>query len=86
MTNNAYQETTFFITDTKLYVPIVTLSNQDNEKLLQQSKSGFKKTVKWNRYQSKIWTERQNQYFDFLFDSSLQGVNRLLVLSLADEA
>ena len=86
MANNAYQETTFLITDTKIYVPIVTLSNQDNEKLLQQSKSGFEKTVKWNRYQSKIWTERQNQYFDFLFDPSLQGVNRLFVLSLADEA
>ena len=86
MANNAYQETTFLITDTKIYVPIVTLSNQDNEKLLQQSKSGFKKTVKWNRYQSKIWAERQNQYFDFLFDPSLQGVNRLFVLSLADEA
>ena len=54
MANNAYQETTFLITDTKIYVPIVTLSNQDNEKLLQQSKSGFEKTVKWNRYQSKI--------------------------------
>ena len=39
------------ILDTKLYVPVVTLSNQDNAKLLE--KSGFKKTVNWNKYQSK---------------------------------
>ena len=44
---------TFKITDAKLYVPAVTLSTQDNSKLLQQLKSGFKRTVNWNRYLSK---------------------------------
>ena len=44
---------TFKITDAKLYVPAVTLSTQDNSKLLQQLKSGFNKTVNWNRYLSK---------------------------------
>ena len=39
---------TFKITDTKLYVPVVTLSTQDYNKLLEQSKTGFKITVKWN--------------------------------------
>ena len=39
---------TFKITDTKLYVPVVTLSTQDYNKLLEQSKTGFKMTVKWN--------------------------------------
>ena len=38
---------TFEITDTKLYVPVVTLSTQDNPKLLQQSKSGFKRVISW---------------------------------------
>ena len=42
----------FAITDTKLYVPVVTLSAQDNEKLLQQLKTGFKRTINWNKYQS----------------------------------
>ena len=43
----------FEITDTKLYVPVVTLSTQDNAKLLQQLKSGFKRVVNWNKYLSK---------------------------------
>ena len=42
----------FKITDTKLYVPVVTLSTQDNAKLLQLLKSGFKRTINWNKYQS----------------------------------
>ena len=42
--------TTFAITDTKLYVPVVTLSIQDNTKLLQQLKSGFRRTINWNKY------------------------------------
>ena len=40
------------MTDTKFYFPVVTLSTQDKTKLLQQSKSGFKRTINWNRYQS----------------------------------
>ena len=44
---------TFEITDTKLYVPVVTLSTQDNSKLLQQLKSGFKRVISWNMYLSK---------------------------------
>ena len=42
----------FKITDSKLYVPVITLSTQDNAKLLQQLKSGFKRTINWNQYQS----------------------------------
>ena len=41
------------IADTKLYVPVVTLSTQDSVKLLDQLKSGFKRTINWNKYQSK---------------------------------
>ena len=46
------------ITDTKLYVPIVTLST--NDKLLQQLKSEFKRTINWNKYQSKATIQAQN--------------------------
>ena len=44
----------FKITETKLYVPVVTLSTQDNAKLLQQLKSGFKRTINWNKCESNI--------------------------------
>ena len=52
-TNAANQNATFAITDTKLFVPIVTLSTQDNAKLLQQLKSGVKRVINWNKYLSK---------------------------------
>ena len=49
-TDIANQDAIFTITDTKLYVPVVTLSTQDNTKLLEQLKSGFKGTIIWNKY------------------------------------
>ena len=72
-------ETKFVMTDTKLYVPVVTLWTQDNDKLLEQLRSAFKRTITCNEYQSKVSTERQNQYLDFLIDPSFHGVNRLSV-------
>ena len=75
-TNVVDQGTTFLITHTKLYVPVVTVSTQDNAKLLQQLKSGFKRTVNWNKYQPKVSTERPNQYLNFIIDPSFQGINR----------
>ena len=56
-TNSTGAET-FEIIETKLYVPVVTLSTQDNAKLLQQLKSDFKRTVKVNIYQSKMSIEK----------------------------
>ena len=44
----------FKITDTKLYVPVVTLSKENDIKLLEQLKSGFKRTIKWNKYRSEM--------------------------------
>ena len=72
------------ITDTNFYVPVVTLSTQDNVKLLKQLESGFKGTVNWNKYQSKVTQQILNRNLDFLIDSSFQGVNRLFVLSFED--
>ena len=80
MANNTNQDTIFSITDTKTYVPVVTLSTQDNTKLLEQLKYGFKRTINCNKYQPKVSTERQNQRLDFLVDSSFQGVNKVFVL------
>ena len=78
--NAAAQATTFAITDTKLYVPVVTLSTKDNANLLQQLKSDFKRTINWNKYQSKVTVQPSNPYLDDLTDSSFQGVNRFFVL------
>ena len=78
-------ETKFKITETKLYVPIVTLSIQDNAKLLQQLKSGFKRTINWNKYESNIKTFAQNRYLNHLINPSFQGVNRHFVLSFENE-
>ena len=52
--SNEDQETALSITDTKFYVPVVTLSTQDDAKLFEELKSGFKRTINWNKYQSKI--------------------------------
>ena len=85
-TNIANQGATFSTTDTKHYVPVITLSTQDNVKLLEQLKSGFKRTINWNKYQAKVPTERQNQYLDYLLDASFQGVTRFFVLPFENEA
>ena len=75
---------TFAITNTKLYVPVATLSTQDNAKQLQQLKSGFKCTINWNKYQSKVSTQAQNRDLDldYLIDPSFQGEIDLLHYSL----
>ena len=82
---NSTGEGKFAITETKLYVPVVTLSTKDNEKLLQQLKSGFKKTISWNKYESSIKTFAQNRYLNYLINPSFWRVNRLFVLSFENE-
>ena len=77
----ATQAKTFTITDTKLYVPVVTLSINDNAKPIQQLKSGFKRTINWNKYQLKAAIQARNQYLNYLIGPSFQRVNRPLVLS-----
>ena len=71
----------FTVTDTKPYVPVVTLSTQDNTKLIQQLKCDFKRTINWNKYQSDPKTYTQNKYLNHLIAPSFQGVNRLFALS-----
>ena len=71
---------TFTITNTK-HVLVVTLSTQDNVKLLRQMKLKFKWTTNRNKHQSKVSIQDQNPYLDYLGDPSFQRVNRLFVLS-----
>ena len=72
---------TFAITAIKLYVPVVTLSTQENTKFLQQLKSGFKRAINWNKYLSKPELLAQNANLNHLVEPSFQGVNRLFVLA-----
>ena len=57
-----------------------------NAKLLEKLKSGFKRTISWNKHQSKKWIEIPNQYLDYLIDPSFQDVSKVFVLSFEDEA
>ena len=69
------QDPTFTITETNLYVPIFTLLTQDNAKLLPQSKSDFKRTISWNKYQAKPELLAQNPNLNHLIELSFQGGN-----------
>ena len=84
-TNVANQGATFTITETRLYVPVVTLSTQDNAKLLPQLKSGFKRTINWNKYLSKPELLAQNPNLNHLVEPSFQGINRLFVLAFEND-
>ena len=76
---------TFKITDAKCYVPIVTLSAEDNVKLSKLLSKGFKRTVYWNEYKVignkivEIAANNEEEYIGELLDSSWQGVKRLFV-------
>ena len=83
---SATGETKFAITGTKSYVPVVTLSTQGNTKLLERLKFGFRKTIDWNKYQSKRSIDKQKPYLDYLIDPSFQGVNKFFALSFEDNA
>ena len=79
------QVTTFTITEANLYVPLVTLSAQDNEKLLPQLKSGFKIKISWNKYLAKPELLAQNANLNYLIEPSFQGVNRIFVLAFEND-
>ena len=75
------QNATFKITDVKLFVPVVTLSKEDDIKLLEQLKSRFKRTIKWNKYRSQMSIQPQNNNLSYLIDPIFTKVSRLFVLS-----
>ena len=80
--NDANQNATFKITDTKLYLPAITLSTQENAKLLQQLKSVVKRVIfNWNKYLSKPELIAKNVNLNHLVEPSFQGVNKLFVLA-----
>ena len=81
------ENTIFQITDTKLYVPVVTLSKENDKKLLEQLKTGFKITIKWSKYRSQMTAQPQNNNLSYLIDLTFAKVNRLFsLLFIRDDA
>ena len=76
----------FKIKDTKLYVSVVTLSAQDDNKSLEQLKTGFKRTIKWNKCRSEMSNQDTTDNLNYLVDPTFTKVNRLFVLSFENEA
>ena len=73
----------FIINDTKLYVPVVTLSKEDNKDFIEQQNKGFQRSIYWNEYKTKEQTENADAHvFKYInLDLSFQGVNRLFVMA-----
>ena len=75
----------FKIKDTKLYVPVITLSTEDNNKLLYQLNLGFKRTIKWNKYYSEMTNQAKTYNLNYLIVPTFIIVKRLFVLSFKNE-
>ena len=72
---------TFQINNAKLYVPVVTLSINDNKNFLENVKQEFNRTISWNIYRSEITTQPKNNNLDYLIDPTFRKIDRLFVLS-----
>ena len=68
---------TFKITDTKLYVPVITLSTKDGNNVLEKLKSGFKRSIKWNKCRSEMTNQTKTNHLNHLIDSTFIKVNYL---------
>ena len=73
----------FIINDTKMYVPVVTLSKEDNKDFIEQQNKGFQRSIYWNEYKTKEINENADaNVFKYInLDPSFQGVNRLFVMA-----
>ena len=76
---------TFKIKDTKLYVPVVTLSAENDNKLLEQLKTGFKGIITWNKYRLEMSNQVRNNNLNYLIDPAFTPANRLFVSSFENE-
>ena len=66
-------------------VPVVTLSTDNDKKLLEQLRTGFTRTIKWNNYRSEMINQTKNNNLNYLIDPKFTKVNRLSVLSFEKE-
>ena len=72
---------TFQINNAKIYIPVITLSINDNIEFSGKIKKRFKRIISWNKYRSEIKTQSKNNFLDYLIDPTLRNINRLLALS-----
>ena len=79
--DNAPTGASLAINDCKLYVPVITLSKDDEIKLLTNLESGFKREIKWNKYRSQMSAEAINNNLNILIDPTFTNVKRLFVLA-----
>ena len=75
----------FKIADTKLYVPVVIWSTKDDNTFLEQLTLGFKRTIKCNKYRSKMTNQTKTNHLNYLLDPTFTKVNRLFVLTFENE-
>ena len=88
MLSNQRGDAVFIINDTKLYVPVVTLSKQDNKDFIEQQNKCFQRSIYWNEYKTKEMSENgdDNVVKYISLDHSFQGVNRLFIMAYSREA
>ena len=81
--SNQRGDAVFIINDTKLYVPVVTLSKEDDKDFIEQQNKGFQRSIYWNEYKTKEQNENaDNNVFKYInLDPSFQGVNRLVIIA-----
>ena len=83
--DNCPTNAVFKITDCKFYVPVVTLSAENDNKLLEQLKTGFKRTIKLNKYRSEMCNHTKTNNLNYLIDPTFINVNRLFALTFENE-
>ena len=82
---NSPESAVFKIKDCKLYLPVVTLSAENDNKILEQLKTGYKRTIKWNKYRSEMSNQTKNNNLNYFIDPTFTNMNRLFVLTLENE-
>ena len=68
-----------------MYVPVVTLSTENDKTLFEQLRTGLKRAIKWNKYKSEITNQTQNNNLNYLIDPTFTKINRLFALSFENE-
>ena len=82
---NGPTNATFKIKDTKLHLPVITLSTQDDNEFLEQLNTGFKRTIKWNKWRPEMSNQTKSNNLNYLIDPTFVRVNILFVLSFENE-
>ena len=75
----------FQIKNKKLYVPVITLSKENDTKPLEQLKTGFRKTIKWNKHRSQMTVQPRNNNLNDLIDPTFTHVNKCFFFCLLQE-